>query len=140
MKRVISFLMMCLLVSGCATVNNLDNLRAENRQKTLLLKIGLTKNEVTALMGTKSATDSEWVGILNGGTMTHTVNNPYRSETLQGKDKVLEVLYYYTDVKRQDNAITDDELTPVVFDNGKVIGWGWGFLEDNKNKYEIRVR
>lgn len=49
---------------------------------------------------------------------------PYRSEILQGKNKTFEVVYYVTDVKKDDNAIIDDELTPFVFDNGKLIGWG----------------
>ena len=61
-----------------------------------------------------------------------TITNPYRSEILKGKnDKLFEVIYYVTDVKNDDNAITDDELTPLIFDNGKLIGWGWSFLEDN---------
>ena len=116
------------------------NFRLENRQHVTQLSVGMTKQEVTELMGTKTATDEVFVGLLNGGTIKTTVNNPYRSETLQGKDKVFEVHYYYTDVKKQDGAVTDDELTPVVFDNGKVIGWGWGFLQDNTQKYEIRIR
>ena len=45
-----------------------------------------------------------------------------------------------TDVKRVDGAITDDELTPLVFDDGKLIGWGSSFLEVNIQKYEIRIR
>ena len=68
------------------------------------------------------------------------LGQPYRTETLQGKDKVLLTYFYWTDVKHADDAITDDELTPTVFDNDKLIGWGWSFLEDDKNKYEIRVR
>ncbi len=45
-------------------------------------------------------------------------------------------------MKRDDGAITDDELTPLVFDDGKLIGGGWGsgFLEVNVQKYEIRIR
>jgi len=72
-------------------------------------------------------------------------NNPYRSEILQGKDKTFEVLYYYTDIKNYDawygmKGIADDELTPLVFDEGKLIGWGWSYLEANVKKYEIRMR
>lgn len=53
---------------------------------------------------------------------------PYRSETLTGKDgKSYEVLYYYTHLKQRDDRITDDELTPLVFQGGKLIGRGYPF-------------
>jgi len=68
------------------------------------------------------------------------INNPYRSETLKGKDgKNYAVLFYYTDVKNKDNAITDDELTPIVLLDGKLVGWGWSFLNDNVSKYNTQV-
>ena len=35
------------------------------------------------------------------------------------------MLYYHTDLKTPDGAVTDDELTPVVLIEDKVIGWGW---------------
>lgn len=63
-----------------------------------------------------------------------TISNPYRSEILQGKEKKFEIVYYVTDVKRDDGTITDDELTPLVFDDGKLIGWGFGFLESKHTK------
>ena len=41
----------------------------------------------------------------------------------------MELLYYHTDLKTHDGAVTDDELTPVVLLGGKVIGWGWILLQ-----------
>jgi hypothetical protein len=96
----------------------------------------MAKDEVLKIMGTK--TTKAYRG-WDGG-FVDVINNPYRSEVLQGKNKTLEVLYYYTDKKKADDAITDDELTPLVFDNGKLIGWGWSFLQENIQKYEIRWR
>lgn len=128
MKKLVYLLGLVMLVSGCAT---LDSIRTENRQNLLKLSIGMSKQEVMNIMGGKSTHDY--------GANT-TINNPYRSEILQGKDKTFEVWYYYTDMKKWDDAITDDELTPLVFDNGKLIGWGQSFLKDNIQKYEIRIR
>jgi len=130
MKRVL-VLLLCLGLCGCYT---LANFRTDNRRNLLKLSIGMMKQEVLNIMGNKYAED----GII-------TANNPYRSEILQGKDKTFEVLYYYTDIKNFDawrgmKGIADDELTPLVFDNGKLIGWGQSFLQDNIQKYEIRVR
>ena len=57
------------------------------------------------------------------------IDNPYRTEVLTGKDgKTYEVLYYYTDLNARDDKITDDELTPVVLQDGKLVGWGYPFL------------
>jgi len=139
MKRFSLFLVI-LILAGCATANKLENFRLQNRQALPKISIGMTKEAVNTLMGTNTAEEKEFVGLLFGGYKKQIVNNPYRTETLQGKDKVLEVYYYYTDVKSRDDAITDDELTPIVFDEGKVIGWGWSFLETNASKYEIRLR
>ena len=38
------------------------------------------------------------------------------------------MLFYYTDVRTKDDKITDDELTPVVLREGKVVGIGYPFL------------
>ena len=143
MKKLLVWLLYLGLV-GCASVGNLDKLRVENRQNILRIQIGMTKSEVLNIMGNKFATD---VYLRNlSGSNQFTVNNPYRSEILQGKDKVFEIIYYYTDVKKTQQyfgaifSVQDDELTPLVFDNGKLIGWGWSFLQDNVQKYELRMR
>jgi hypothetical protein len=90
----------------------------------------MTKAEVVECMGERIWRD--WDG--------DEISNPYRTESAVAKDGTpLEVLFYYTDVKRRDGAITDDELTPVVLKSNRVIGWGWSFL-GNVSKYEIRLR
>lgn len=136
MKKLIA-LLLCLGLVGCATP--LHKSIAPNREHLAKVSIGMTKDEVLKVMGTKSfSTYSQ--GDVFGIPSYLTITNPYRSEILQGKEKTLEVVYYVTDVKKDDNAISDDELTPFVFDNGKLIGWGWSFLNDNTQKYEIRTR
>jgi len=92
----------------------------------------MTKEQVLEIMGT---------GTIHTLSPGGAINNPYKSEVLYGKNgKTLEVLYYYTDIQRADGAITDDELTPLVFDDDILIGWGRGFLQENIKKYEIRIR
>lgn len=59
------------------------------------------------------------------------ISNPYKVEVLKGKDgQIYEVLLYYTDVKKMDGAITDDELTPLIIKDGKLQGWGWVFFNE----------
>ncbi|MBI5574729.1 MAG: DUF3192 domain-containing protein [Elusimicrobia bacterium] len=109
----------------------MSRIRATNRERLNKISIGMTKQEVINIMGTKTiiADDSGEV-----------INNPYKTETMRGKDKIFEVVYYYTEIKRADGAINDDELTPLVFDEGKLIGWGWSFFEDTTAKYQIKIR
>lgn len=134
MKKIIYLFVIVMALSGCVTV---DSIRATNRENLLKLSAGMTKQEVLSIMGIKKITASKY----SWSNPEYTITNPYRSETLQGKDKVFEVLYYYTDVKKIPSyAITDDELTPLVFDDGKLIGWGWIFLNEDVKKYEIRIR
>ncbi len=140
-------LMAMIVISGaaaCFSLGNLDELRSDNRQNLVRLNLGMTKQEVLTLMGTESKTDH----YANHEQVT--VTNPYRSETYKAGGNVLEVLYYYTDKKHetkvdvwgwsQATQVTDDELTPVLLENGKVIGWGNSALGGTIQKYEIRVR
>jgi Protein of unknown function (DUF3192) len=117
-----------ITIAGCYTS---EYVRSLNRGNLIQLALGMTKAEVLSTMGTATyVTDT---GL--------TITNPYRSEILRGKNNaVFEILFYYTDVKRADDAITDDELTPVILEEGKVVGWGWLFLQDTANTYELRLR
>ena len=122
-------LILMLLFSFCSCGIALTNFRHANRQNILKLEIGMTKQETTKIM---TARKISWPLLK--------ISNPYKLEILKGKDKIFEVLYYYTDKKRADDVISDDELTPLIFDDGILIGWGNLFLSETVAKYEIRIR
>ena len=131
MRKTWIVLALSILAVGCGS---LDRVRTANRRNLLKLSVGMTKQQAVEIMGHKKG----------GGRLGEpTVNSPYKSEILQGKEKTFEVLYYYTDIHQaiysaNELTITDDELTPVVFDEGRLVGWGRGFLESNINKYQIK--
>jgi len=134
MKKAGFVLVLSVLAIGCA--GSLDKVRTTNRKRLLKLSIGMTKKQALKIMGTKSG---------GGKYGEPTVNSPYKSEILQGQEKTFEVIYYYTDIKSafysaHEVTITDDELTPLVFENGRLIGWGNSFLESNINKYQIKPK
>ncbi len=137
MKKVISVFVLCALLGGCYS-DTLTGFRNKNRKNLTKLAIGMTKQEVMGIMGDETA-EKTFTNLV-GKRIFLSATNPYRIEILQAKEKTFEVLYYYTDVKKDDDAITDDELTPMVFDNDKLIGWGQSFLDANIKKYEIRFR
>ncbi len=143
MKKVTVVSALFVLIAGCTS--SLDRVRTANRRNLLKLSVGMTKEQAIAVMGNESG----------GGRFGEpTVNGPYKSKILlvraepavgrQIKYKTFEVLYYYTDIKSaiytaNPATITDDELTPLVFDKGRLVGWGADFLEDIK-KYKIGDR
>jgi hypothetical protein len=64
------------------------------------------------------------------------VKNPQREERVTASDgAVYDVIFYYTDVKKRDDRITDDELTPLVFRGHELAGIGYGFLAKLAPKY-----
>ncbi len=132
-KPIIAFVLL-VLVTGCGM--SLVQIRTRNRGNLLKLSVGITKEEMLDIMGTETIKANDYYHA--------TINNPYRSEILQGKDKTFEVIYYYTDKKQDDYyfkvTFLDDELTPLVFDDGKLIGWGWSFMQESIQKYELRLR
>jgi hypothetical protein len=73
------------------------------------------------------------------------IENPHRRSDLHVDGKRVEVLYYYTndeerdlryyyqELKKQETELRDDQLTPVLLEDGKLIGWGQD-LVDSKLK------
>lgn len=121
-----------LIMTGCSNIylDTSDLLREQNTDGLKKLAVGLNKNVAMELMGTEPS---------KGVFMW--IDNPYRTETLTGKDgKTYEVLYYYTDLKQRDDKITDDELTPLVFEDGKLIGWGYPFLDQKAPPKPVYTR
>ncbi|PVX48807.1 uncharacterized protein DUF3192 [Balneicella halophila] len=117
-----------LILTGCMST---EAIRTANRENINRISMGISKTEVLNIMGSQTITAGD-------GTK---VNNPWRSEILKGdNDEYYEVLFYYTDLKGADGAITDDELTPIILKDNKVIGWGWSFLNENVKKYHINTR
>lgn len=95
------------------------------------LNIGMTEPEVRAAFIERVARAElgKDKGILQ-------VNNPYRTETVYCQDKVAKVLWYYSAVKRDNDRIDQDELTPVLIVDDRVAGWGQRFYEQYCKKVQ----
>lgn len=72
-----------------------------NRETVTTLNIGMTYAETRVLF-----------------------EQPDFSETFQTDGKTYKVLYYRTHSKHSDGETSKDECTPLVFENGVLIGWG----------------
>lgn len=124
--RHIGIAVLVLTLSACSTfyLDSSDLLRDANKENLKRLAVGMDKTTAMQTMGTEPSK-----------SLFMWIDNPHRSQTVTGKDgRPYEVLYYYTDLKERDDKITDDELTPLVFDHGKLVGWGYETLRRKTGK------
>ena len=99
-------------IVSAISCNSPGKIRERNRNNLSRLTLDMSRQQVLTVM-----------------------KRPYRSETLSlSNGKRLELLNYHTDLKTPDGAVTDDELTPVVLIEDKVIGWGWILVRRFKEK------
>ena len=131
MKKIIVIFLMLVYLAGCSTT--LPQIRSGNRERLRKLSLGMTKQKVLHIMGTETINAHS-----RSGEVIGVIDNPYKRKILRGKEMTFEVLYYYTRIRHSDGAITDDELTPIVFYEGKLIGVGWPFFIDLGKRYGIK--
>ena len=85
------------------------------------VKLGMTRQEVIQTM-------LDEVQLLQ---MSGQVSNPYSTRFIKNPDgESLEVMYYYTGMKKGDDLVTDNELVPIILKDDAVVGWGWAALEE----------
>ncbi|MGS0675071.1 DUF3192 domain-containing protein [Shewanella sp. 0m-4] len=78
-----------------------EKVQDKNRDNLSKISLGMSKNQVTTLMGTAD------------------FNEAYIQQ-----DKEVYVLFYRTQRTHGDGKTTKDECTPVVISNNAVVGWG----------------
>lgn len=108
MKKILYAVCCAIILAGCNSIN--PYMRAkENVENSKRLRIGMTKAEVLTIMG-----------------------EPLRNESFNRPD----LWYYYFETNWLDGLITEDECFPLVFSNGKLIGWGNSFY----SRYRLESR
>lgn len=95
---------------------------------------GISREEALALIGRTVKTGYE----LKEGSVSEyqpvTMNNPSRSQKITKGNNTYEVDYYLTYIHKADGVVSDDELTPLVFQDNKLIGKGWEFFNEKVKK------
>lgn len=98
------------------------------------LLIGVSREEALALIGRTVTVGYE---LREGSTDEYqpvTSPNPYRSQQITTGKDVYQVDYYLTRINTANGTISDDELTPLVFESNKLIGKGWEFFREKVKK------
>ena len=116
-------IMPCYLIacSACAIVDKVAGnspaaIASENATRIQKLRLGMSESEVAATMGKHS------------GGLGNDIANPYRVERAVSGGEAIAVLFYVTTCP-PDKHITDENLTPVVLINDKMIGYGRAALQ-----------
>ena len=133
-KKICFVWLMMGLCAGCATVPAAYHKELVSSNKINQVSPGVSPEEVKAILGAQVVTGYEVVGAVSKEIKPITISNPYRSETLAIAGKSYVVDYYFVAIKHPDDVITDDELVPMIYQEKKLIGKGWDFLNGLKNK------
>lgn len=126
--------MAMIFLSGCVSFNgesvppNAVVLRQNSLTQIDSIKLGMSYQEAAAIMGPSVKIGYKESDFQTGGFEPITLKHPYRAETLTVENKNYEVMYYFTAINKVDGIIADDELTPLVFEDQKLVGKGWDFL------------
>ena len=94
----------------------------------------MTYGEVAGIMGDTINIGYKISAALEGAYEEVLVKNPYYEEVLKGSTTQYRIVCYFTHIRKADGIVTDDELTPLVFEEGRLIGKGVSFLSGLKDK------
>jgi len=129
-KRNFCVMVLAFFIAGCAATQEITSSFdvsgvSPRFISTQQIRPGLSTKEVESLLGTQVVVGYELTDEKAGQFKPLVVTNPYRKETV-GK---YEIVYYLAGIKQADDKITDDELLPLVFQNDRLVGGGWSFVE-----------
>ena len=128
MKRALVFII-CVFIAGCVEIDIKDS-QPKGIGTGAEIEKGMSRRDVIAVMGDSVIIGYEQKDNAEGTFIPIVVDNPYRRQTLRSEKKIFYVLYFFTEIKNADNQITDEELTPYVFEYDNYIGKGWDFLKE----------
>ncbi|MFH0856087.1 MAG: DUF3192 domain-containing protein [Candidatus Omnitrophota bacterium] len=134
MRKPVFLLVLAVLLSGCATMT-VSRLTANNRMSLVHLSRGMSKPRVLAIMGSGISV-YKCDQAVSKSPLKVTINDPYRTEMIEASGRRLEVIYYVTGLNNNNCAVEESGLTPLVFEDDKLIGWGRNFLLEVAPKQE----
>ena len=119
-RIVLGMLILAVALSGCAGSPMKTWFQASAHTNAMVkLKPDMTPEEVIGLMG-----------------------NPDKTEMYRGKNGESILVYLYITEGR--DTITrkwsEANYTPLIFENTKLAGWGWNYLNGTAQKYEFTIK
>lgn len=123
-KNLVFLMIISVFFVGCAGAIK-NGIAEKNRASLMKIDVGMTKKEVIEIFGESNSSS---------------FSNPFKREVKTlSNGQVQEALFFITSVIPDDKD-TDDEMTPVIFVDKKVIGWGWSFYQKDSTEINIRYK
>ncbi len=140
MEKILT-VVLALFVSGCAVVTakpsqtsavNTHAIEHTFPSAEAIRKLipGVSREEALTLIGRTVTTGYELKEGSSAEYRPVTLNHPSRSQKITKGSNAYEVDFYLTHIRKADGTISDDELTPLVFQDNKLIGKGWEFFKE----------
>ena len=108
-----------ILLSGCGPGLVIDKAIGQYNYAESRVELGDSKSQVLAILSPSQAALSS--------------KSKKRSDKYM-KDNVLVEIYYFRTGRQPDGLTTDDEFTPYVFNNGKLVAVGWASIGGPKTQ------
>jgi len=112
-KKMFTILTPIFMLSGCGISGQIDESISNYREVSHQISLGDSKAKVIPILeAAQEGVPVEW----------RKVTESYI------KNGVTVVIYFARTLRQADDLLTDDEFTPYVFNNGKLVGIGWTLI------------
>jgi hypothetical protein len=115
-----------LILTGCATTPAYNPMQTAPQEISLnesgfkAVKDGMTIDQVHKIMGQELVIG---YAFQSPDYKPLTIPNPYKSEDIKATGYFIE--YYIEVIRQPDGIVHDNELMPLIFKNGNLVGRGW---------------
>ena len=119
MKKNLPIISAIILLSGCSAAHYIDKATAQYDQVENRVNLGDSKEQVLAILMP---------------TQESVPRNSRKKSDRYLKDGVNVEIYYMRTGRQADGITTDDEFTPCIFNDGKLVGIGWNLIGGPKSQ------
>jgi len=117
--------------------NTFDEFLDEQNSKIAEITSGLNQAEVMDIMGAEMIVKVPKVG--RKKRLKQLFKQPeFSNEFNRNAAKKIKILWYFSTPKDQNGIISKRECTPVIIENGSVVGKGWPFFNNYRRTVQLR--
>ena len=111
----------------------------EQKENISLIENDMTPEKVKEIMGPSILVKVPKIGRMKA--LSKLFKQPeHKDQFNRDPEKKITILWYFTTPKDQNGIITKSECTPILFENGIVIGKGWKFYISYKRANRLLLR